>query len=87
MADPAVSPPEIAQIQPLDHSRRQLEALLEVSEAIAQQRDLSALFHELSVRGELAGFEVQQRFYEIGSPAGLADLEKYFGLHAEVGRT
>jgi formate hydrogenlyase transcriptional activator len=50
MADPAVSPPEIAQIQPLDHSRRQLEALLEVSEAIAQQRDLSALFHELSER-------------------------------------
>jgi formate hydrogenlyase transcriptional activator len=50
MADPAVSPPEIAQIQPLDHSRRQLEALLEVSEAIAQQRDLPALFHELSER-------------------------------------
>ena len=50
MADPAVSPPEIAPIQPLDHSRRQLEALLEVSEAIAQQRDLSALFHELSER-------------------------------------
>jgi len=50
MADPAVSPPEIAQIPPLDHSRRQLEALLEVSEAIAQQRDLSALFHELSER-------------------------------------
>ena len=50
MADPAVSPPEIAQIQPVDHSRRQLEALLEVSEAIAQQRDLPALFHELSER-------------------------------------
>jgi formate hydrogenlyase transcriptional activator len=50
MADPAVSPPEIVQIQPLDHSRRQLEALLEVSEAIAQQRDLPALFHELSER-------------------------------------
>src|SRR6202011_3624163 len=50
MADPAVSPPEIAQIQPLDHSRQQLEALLEVSEAIAQQRDLPALFHDLAVR-------------------------------------
>jgi NDP-sugar pyrophosphorylase family protein len=48
--------------------------------------DLSLLFHELSVRGELAGFEVQQRFYEVGSPAGLADLEQYLGLHAEVGR-
>jgi formate hydrogenlyase transcriptional activator len=50
MADPVVSPPEIAQIEPLAHSRRQLEALLEVSEAIAQQRDLPALFHELAER-------------------------------------
>jgi formate hydrogenlyase transcriptional activator len=50
MADPVVSPPEIEKIQPLDQSRRQLEALLEVSEAIAQQRDLPALFHDLSER-------------------------------------
>jgi formate hydrogenlyase transcriptional activator len=34
----------------LEHSSRQLEALLEVSEAIAQQRDLKGLFHELSER-------------------------------------
>jgi formate hydrogenlyase transcriptional activator len=34
----------------LEHSSRQFEALLEVSEAIAQQRDLKALFHELSER-------------------------------------
>lgn len=34
----------------LEHSGRQIEALLEVSEAIAQQRDLEGLFHELSVR-------------------------------------
>ena len=35
---------------PLDHSRRQLEALLAVSEAIAQKRDLPALFHDLAER-------------------------------------
>jgi formate hydrogenlyase transcriptional activator len=34
----------------LENSSRQFEALLEVSEAIAQQRDLKALFHELSER-------------------------------------
>ena len=50
MADPAVSTPETAQNEPQEHSRRQLEALLEVSEAIAQQHDLVALFHELSER-------------------------------------
>src|SRR6267378_4269532 len=50
MADPVVSPPEVALPSPLEHSRRQLEALLEVSEAIAQQRDLPVLFHELATR-------------------------------------
>ena len=34
----------------LEHFSRQFEMLLEVSEAIAQQRDLKALFHELSER-------------------------------------
>jgi formate hydrogenlyase transcriptional activator len=50
MADPVVSPPEVVFTSPLEHSRRQLEALLEVSEAIAQQRDLPALFHDLAER-------------------------------------
>jgi NDP-sugar pyrophosphorylase family protein len=39
--------------------------------------DLAALFHELSCQGRLAGFQVYERFYEIGSPAGLRDLEQY----------
>src|SRR6266849_4121593 len=50
MAEPVISPPEVAFPSPLEHSRRQLEALLEVSEAIAQQRDLPALFHDLAAR-------------------------------------
>src|SRR6266851_2351614 len=50
MAEPVISPPEVAFTSPLEHSRRQLEALLEVSEAIAQQRDLPALFHDLAGR-------------------------------------
>src|SRR5580765_3749558 len=50
MADPTISPPEAAPSPALDHSRRQLEALLDVSEIIAQHRDLKALFHELAIR-------------------------------------
>jgi formate hydrogenlyase transcriptional activator len=50
MADPITLPPEVPLTSPLEHSRRQLEALLEVSEAIAQQRDLPALFHDLAGR-------------------------------------
>ena len=50
MAERLVSPLEVPRTSPLVHSRHQLEALLEVSEAIAQQRDLPALFHDLAVR-------------------------------------
>jgi NDP-sugar pyrophosphorylase family protein len=39
--------------------------------------DLATLFGGLSREGHLAGFEVSERFYEIGSPAGLSDLERY----------
>ena len=50
MADPAISPPEVTSTTPLEHSRRQLEALLEVAESIALHRDLAALFHDLAER-------------------------------------
>jgi N-acetyl-alpha-D-muramate 1-phosphate uridylyltransferase len=39
--------------------------------------DLATLFHELSVGGQLAGFEVYERFFEIGSPEGLLDFEQW----------
>src|SRR6266436_1830428 len=50
MPDPVISAAEAAPAAPAELSRRQLEALLEVSEAIAQQRDLPALFHDLAAR-------------------------------------
>ncbi len=37
--------------------------------------DLADVMAELLRRGELAGFEVRERFYEIGSPAGLAETD------------
>lgn len=36
--------------------------------------DLANLLIELVAKNELAGYEVTQRFYEIGSHAGLAEL-------------
>jgi NDP-sugar pyrophosphorylase family protein len=48
--------------------------------------DLSTLHHELSLRGRLAGFEVQERFYEIGSPTGLGDLERYLASREAIPR-
>jgi NDP-sugar pyrophosphorylase family protein len=46
--------------------------------------DLAALCHELSLRGLLAGFEVHERFYEIGSPDGLRDFELYLATREAV---
>ncbi len=40
--------------------------------------DLAAVYEELSQMGQLKGFEVKQRFYEVGSPSGLADTIDYF---------
>jgi NDP-sugar pyrophosphorylase family protein len=40
--------------------------------------DLADLYHDLSVDGKLAGHEVFDRFYEIGSIAGLKETENYF---------
>ena len=41
--------------------------------------DIAELFTRLSGDGRLAGFEVMKRFYEIGSPNGLAELERFLG--------
>ena len=46
-----------------------------------QAADLADVLRELSVEGTLAGFEVAERFYEAGSPEGLADLEAYLSEH------
>jgi NDP-sugar pyrophosphorylase family protein len=39
--------------------------------------DLSEIQRDLIARGEMAGFEVSERFYEIGSPAGLAETDAF----------
>lgn len=47
--------------------------------------DLAQVYQSLIARGQLAGFEVTQRFYEIGSPEGLEETRVYFStiLHNE----
>lgn len=39
--------------------------------------DLAQLYQELLAEGELAGAEIKQRFYEIGSPAGLKETAQF----------
>ena len=40
--------------------------------------DIDVVFENLSNNGLLAGFEVQKRFYEIGSINGLSDTIEFF---------
>jgi NDP-sugar pyrophosphorylase family protein len=39
--------------------------------------DLSELFRLLADRGSVCGFEASERFYEIGTPEGLAETEEF----------
>lgn len=48
------------------------------SVAAGARADLGDLYHDLVARGVLAGFEVHRRFYEIGSPEGLAETRRIF---------
>ena len=41
------------------------------------QADLATLYQDLLAAGELAGYEVAERFYEVGSFEGIRDLESY----------
>jgi NDP-sugar pyrophosphorylase family protein len=43
--------------------------------------DLAGPLHDLSVGGQLAGLEVSERFYEVGSPAGLDDFSAWLRQH------
>lgn len=43
-----------------------------------QPYDLADLYKQLVEQGLLLGYEVDQRFYEVGSPAGLEEARTYF---------
>lgn len=52
----------------------------------AQPFDLADVMQQLVAQGDLAGFEVPERFYEIGSPAGLAELEQVLSSRSNYPR-
>jgi NDP-sugar pyrophosphorylase family protein len=46
-----------------------------------QPYDLAKLYQDLLATGELAAYEVDRRFYEIGSVAGLQELAEHLAQH------
>jgi NDP-sugar pyrophosphorylase family protein len=72
----------VADMPYIDYGVSALRAWL-LEERVPPQgsHDLADLSHALSVEGLLAGFEVGERFYEVGSPAGLRDFEAWVAEH------
>ena len=46
--------------------------------------DLADTMHTMSAEGALAGFPVTRRFYEVGSPAGISELEGHLRRRPDV---
>src|SRR5664280_1717701 len=65
-------PPEMRHI---DYGLSMFKAAAFESYFAGQPFDLAAVMGRLVREKQLAGYEVRERFYEIGSPAGLAELE------------
>lgn len=50
------------------------------------ESDLAALYQELAARGDLCGYEVTERFYEIGTPDALVETEAFLRGEAIASR-
>lgn len=67
-----------AEMKYIDYGLSVISASVLERRIVDQQFDLADVFHDLSLQGQLAGLEVHERFYEIGSHAGLKETEDYF---------
>ena len=73
LADPAA-----AGLRHIDYGLAVLSRdVIEAEVPSGQPHDLAAVYGRLAVAGRLRGFEVPTRFYEVGSPEGLAELEAH----------
>ncbi|OQW92852.1 MAG: nucleotidyl transferase [Thiotrichaceae bacterium IS1] len=69
---------QTADMQYIDYGLGALHAKAITSYPENMVLDLAKVYQDLLATNELAGCEVTQRFYEIGSPAGLEETRRYF---------
>lgn len=62
----------------IDYGLGAISAQVLANEGATQPFDLADIYHRLSVSGRLVGYEVFERFYEIGSHKGLKEAADYF---------
>jgi NDP-sugar pyrophosphorylase family protein len=79
------SHPRVAEMRFIDYGLSVLTRDLVLSCIVpGAKSDVAELFHSLSVQGQLAGCEVHERFYEVGSPEGLKELTEYLLNHKQA---
>ena len=61
----------------IDYGLGAFRASVFSARAAGEPFDLAAVYQDLLARGDLAGYDVGGRFYEIGSPAGLEETRGY----------
>ena len=61
----------------IDYGLQMLRAEVLGAAPESEPFDLAVTYRELVAAGRMAGYEVTRRFYEIGSPAGLAETAAY----------
>lgn len=59
-----------------------LQALERIS--TEQPNDLADLYSSLVAEGQMTGYEVTERFYEIGSPTGLREANEYLARRSQI---
>ncbi len=67
-----------AEMQHIDYGLGALQAKIFDNYSPDTAIDLATIYQDLAKQDELAGFEVQKRFYEIGTPSGLKETRNYF---------
>src|SRR4051794_32315871 len=67
-----------SEMRHIDYGLGAISAQVLVEENTRGPFDLADIYHRLSLSGQLAGYEVHERFYEIGSHEGLAEAAVYF---------
>jgi MurNAc alpha-1-phosphate uridylyltransferase len=62
----------------IDYGLGAISSQILAKQSTLEPFDLADIYHSLSLSGDLAGYEVHERFYEIGSHEGLAEAVEYF---------
>jgi NDP-sugar pyrophosphorylase family protein len=65
------------EMQHIDYGLGILRASVLAAYLAHRNLDLETVYKDLVGKDQLAGFEVKERFYEIGSPAGLEETRAY----------